>query len=123
MYCRNCKTQLDAKAAACTSCGLRPYDGTSYCHNCGSDTAEKAVVCVSCGVDLRSATEKNKAVAALLAILLGGLGAHKFYLGRPGMGIVYLLFCWTFIPALVSPFEGIWYLVMSEHAFAKKFAG
>ena len=30
-------------------------------------------------------------MAAFLAFLLGGLGAHKFYLGYTGPGLVYLL--------------------------------
>lgn len=49
----------------------------------------------------------NKVTYALLAIFLGGLGAHKFYSGKTGMGIVYLIFCWTFIPAIIGLIEGI----------------
>lgn len=123
MYCRNCKTELDKKASACTACGLRPSDGTKYCQNCGSDTAEKAVLCVSCGVDLMRSSEKSKVVAGILALVLGGIGAHKFYLGQPVLGILYLLFTWTFIPMLVGIVEGILYFSMSEHAFEEKFAG
>jgi TM2 domain-containing membrane protein YozV len=48
---------------------------------------------------------KTPSTAVLLAVLLGGLGAHKFYLGQTGMGIMYLLFCWTGIPALVALIE------------------
>lgn len=33
---------------------------------------------------------KNKYVALLLCLFLGGLGAHKFYEGKIGMGILYL---------------------------------
>lgn len=33
---------------------------------------------------------KNKAIAAILAWLLGGFGAHKFYLGQKGLGFLYL---------------------------------
>ena len=33
---------------------------------------------------------KSKVIAGLLAFFLGGLGAHKFYLGHPGLGIAYL---------------------------------
>ena len=40
---------------------------------------------------------KSKVAAGLLGIFLGGLGIHKFYLGRWGWGIVYLLFFWTYI--------------------------
>lgn len=34
---------------------------------------------------------KKKSTAVLLCFFLGGLGAHKFYLGQTGMGILYLL--------------------------------
>ena len=66
-------------------------------------------------------TPRSKATAGILAILLGGLGIHKFYLGKAGMGILYLLFCWTFIPAIVGFIEGILYLTMSEAVFNAKY--
>lgn len=34
---------------------------------------------------------KSKTTATLLAFFLGGLGAHKFYLGQTGQGILFLL--------------------------------
>lgn len=40
-------------------------------------------------------SRKDKLAAALLAIFLGGLGIHKFYLGMKWWGLFYLLFCWT----------------------------
>ena len=49
--------------------------------------------------------KKNNTTAVLLALFLGGLGIHKFYLGETGMGILYLLFCWTYIPSIVAFFE------------------
>jgi TM2 domain-containing membrane protein YozV len=45
---------------------------------------------------------KNPSTAFKLALLLGGFGAHRFYLGQKGWGIIYLVFCWTFIPLLAS---------------------
>lgn len=60
---------------------------------------------------------KSKLASALLAIFLGDFGAHKFYLGRPGMGILYLLFFWTGIPAVIGIIEGIMYLLQSEESF------
>ena len=33
---------------------------------------------------------KSKSTAYLLWFFLGGFGAHKFYLGKTGMGILYL---------------------------------
>jgi TM2 domain-containing membrane protein YozV len=64
---------------------------------------------------------RNKNTAAILALLLGGLGGHKFYLGKPVQGLLYLVFCWTFIPAFLAFIEGIWYLVMSEADFNLRF--
>lgn len=49
----------------------------------------------------------NKVGYVLLALLLGGFGAHKFYSGRTGLGILYIVFCWTFIPATVALVEAI----------------
>ncbi len=48
---------------------------------------------------------KDPTVALLLTFFLGGFGAHQFYLGRVGLGIVYALFCWTLIPGLIALVE------------------
>ncbi|MCR5508024.1 MAG: TM2 domain-containing protein [Lachnospiraceae bacterium] len=63
---------------------------------------------------------KSKVAAGLLGIFLGGIGVHKFYLGQIGMGILYVCFCWTGIPALVGFIEGIIYLTQSDEIFALK---
>lgn len=49
----------------------------------------------------------TKWVYLVLAIFLGWAGAHKFYAGRVGTGVVYLLFCWTWIPAFIAFIEFI----------------
>ena len=36
-------------------------------------------------------SRKSKTTALLLCIFLGGLGAHRFYVGKVGTGILYLL--------------------------------
>ncbi len=64
---------------------------------------------------------KSKVAAGLLAIFLGGIGVHKFYLGRVGAGIAYLLFCWTCIPAIIALVEGIIYLASSDEDFYYKY--
>ena len=53
---------------------------------------------------------KNRFIAALLAIFLGGFGVHKFYLGKWN-GIFYLLLCWTYVPVIIAFIEGVLYLV------------
>lgn len=64
---------------------------------------------------------KNKTVAILLALLLGGLGGHQFYLGNNGKGILYLIFCWTFIPVIIAVIDIIILLLMSENNFNNKY--
>lgn len=59
-------------------------------------------------------TAVNKVVYALLAILLGAFGIHKFYVGKPTSGVLYLIFCWTFIPGLISFIEGIMAIAAKE---------
>ena len=49
--------------------------------------------------------QKDRTVGLLLTLLLGGIGAHRFYLGQTGLGILYLLFCWTFIPLTAALIE------------------
>lgn len=63
---------------------------------------------------------KNKIVAGLLAIFLGGFGIHKFYMGKIGKGILYLLFIWTGIPSIIAFIEGIVYLCSNDHNFQVK---
>lgn len=64
---------------------------------------------------------KSRTLAVLLALFVGGFGAHKFYLGKVGTGLVYALFFWTFIPAIVALFEAIRWLCMSNESFAAKY--
>lgn len=66
---------------------------------------------------------KNRAIAAVLAfsgaIAISGL--HKFYLGQPLWGILYVLLSWTPIPKIASAIEGVWYLTQNEETFNRKF--
>ena len=64
---------------------------------------------------------RNKTTAALLAIFLGDFGAHKFYLGKNGTGLFYLIFFWTFVPAVIGFLEGIVLLSMDEKIFNERY--
>lgn len=101
-----------------------------FCSECGEIIKEKAEICPKCGVRQKAAPNvfgttaangKNRIAAALLAFFLGGIGVHKFYLGKIGQGIIYLLFCWTLIPSIIAFIEFIIYLVMSDEEFNRKY--
>lgn len=79
-------------------------------------------------------SSKDKTAAGLLAIFLGGLGVHKFYLGYTGSGLVYLLtntvgfwITWImlWIPnvalGVMALIEGIIYLTKSDEEFEQTY--
>lgn len=66
---------------------------------------------------------KDKNTAAVLAFFFGGVGAHKFYLGQTGAGIVYLAFAWTLIPLFISFVEFIILALMDREEFNRRFNG
>lgn len=91
---------------------------TKFCKYCGEKIPEDAVICTKCGRQVEELKQnqpnvvinntntntntvrntttglggkpKNKWVALLLCFFLGVFGAHKFYEGKIGMGILYL---------------------------------
>jgi TM2 domain-containing membrane protein YozV len=48
---------------------------------------------------------KDELLGVLFAVLLGNFGVHHFYLRRDGLGILYLIFFWTGIPAILGIIE------------------
>lgn len=95
-----------------------------YCQNCGAQIDEKAIICPKCGVQATplfiSKEQKSRTTAIILALFVGGLGIHKLYL-KDGKWWLYLIFCWTFIPAIIALYELIQYAMMSDEAFHAKY--
>lgn len=65
--------------------------------------------------------QNNRFLAAALAILLGAVGAHKFYLGRVKKGILYVIFSWTLIPMFLGIYSGIKFLMADDKEFQRKY--
>lgn len=90
---------------------------TKFCKYCGAKIPEDAVICTSCGRQVEtlagaeqpsivinnsntntnvshpaylSVHAKNKWISFCLCLFFGYFGAHKFYEGKAGMGILYL---------------------------------
>ncbi len=104
--------------------------GEKYCKDCGAVIDARAEICPKCGVRQLPVPSvlggvapngRSRIIAALLAFFLGGFGIHKFYLGQTGWGIVYLVFCWTFIPSIVALVEFVFLLIMSDDEFNQKY--
>ena len=101
-FCRSCERAIHQFAATCTHCHASQIIKPTW-----TPTPEPA---------------KSKVTAGVLALLLGGIGIHKFYTGAWGWGIVYIVLCLTYIPALVALVEGIRYLTLKQPEFAQKAA-
>ena len=99
---------------------------TKYCHACGSAIDARAEDLYRCGVrqaGYASGPGKSRAIAAALALLLGNLGLHRFYLGDVALGFLYLIFFWTGIPGLIAWFEAIYFLTRSNEEWARQHGG
>ena len=75
-----------------------------YCTKCGAMLDDSAVICPRCGCatqnyrpgynprqPVRTCSPKSRLAAILLCVFLGGLGIHRFYVGKIGTGILYTL--------------------------------
>lgn len=84
-----------------------------YCRGCGKEIHRTAPICPQCGAVQRARRYKSKMAAGVLALLLGGLGIHRFYLGQ-WRGVLYLLFFWTYIPAIVAVIEALVFFLRDQ---------
>jgi TM2 domain-containing membrane protein YozV len=100
------------------------------CPECHGMVSSQALSCPTCGYPINqpaamttaiTVKRKSRSLAIFLALILGGIGAHKFYVDKPGAGLVYLLFVWTAIPSIIGFFEAIQYLCMTEEKFQEKY--
>ena len=83
IYCSKCGKEIDAEALICPYCGC----GTV---NYVRDQA-KAEARAQAQPPQPAPGQKIRTTALLLCIFLGGLGAHRFYVGKIGTGILWLL--------------------------------
>jgi hypothetical protein len=64
----------------------------TYCNYCGAGSDTQSNFCSSCGKSSEAGiSEKSFVSTLILVVLLGGLGVHRFYVGKIGTGILMLL--------------------------------
>ena len=130
--CPFCEAEIGAQAKRCRFCS--EWISRS-CEGCGTGLrGEWAArgLCAECQaqrnvpVTQQSTSvvvdRKSRGISILLALLFGGLGLHRFYLGKLGSGVVYLVLCWTLIPSIIALFEGINYAIMGEAEFQRRYS-
>ncbi len=96
-FCKFCGTKIAEDAVICTACG-RQVEELKGAHeaqatpniiinNANTNTNSNVNTNVNA---MGMGRRKNKWVALLLCAFLGFFGAHKFYEGKAGMGILYM---------------------------------
>ena len=135
MICKNCSTNFDDNAPYCPYCGS-PNDmahgsqqsqneyynpnaqqGGQYYYNGQPNTQQDMNYNPQ---QLNTEPTKEKIVAGLLAIFIGTLGIHKFYLGYTKSGIIMLLVSLLTFgvgASVMALIEGILYLTKSDAEF------
>lgn len=104
VYCKSCGNEMNENQAICLKCGCSKGTGTKYCANCGSELTPNAAACLKCGaaadfgVPVKSEELKDPKVSnsdwfttLMLCLFLGGLGVHRFYVGKTGTGFLWLI--------------------------------
>lgn len=92
--CKYCKTEMNKSLKFCPKCGRQVEElkksgnDQIIINNNNSASAAASASAVAAGGLM--ARPKDKIVALLLCIFLGWFGAHKFYEGKIGLGIIYL---------------------------------
>lgn len=77
----------------CPKCGKGLPNEANFCYTCGSQVTQDVVsegVAVKTPSKVIITTKKKKWIASLLCLFLGGVGAHRFYVGKVGTGVLYL---------------------------------
>ena len=98
-FCKECGQKIAKKAVICPLCGCQVEETKTevapqiVINNSNQNQNQNNNV--NAGVPY-GARERNKWVALCLCLFLGGFGAHKFYDGKAGMGILYIFTCGLF---------------------------
>jgi len=100
----------------CPECEKAISNYSSSCPHCRFPMIRQPIVPITLPLEY-----KSRGVAILLSLLFGGIGAHKFYVDKPRSGILYLLFCWTFIPSIFGVIEAIQYGSMRNDDFQQRY--
>lgn len=124
--CKECGKEISDYATACPHCGA-PVVKDVFCQKCGTKIPENVAFCPNCGNRTNNLAKepdkKDKLITALLALFLGSLGIHYFYLGKPTAGILTIVIslCSCGIWSVIIFIQAILMLVMSDSDFEEKY--
>lgn len=96
------------------------FSAMYYTRKGSANASTSALTHTNSQLSSQAKSPKSRVTTALLAILIGGLGLHFFYLEAWGWGLVSILSFWTYLPAIAGLILGIRYLTMSDKEFERK---
>lgn len=96
-----------ANRRECYACTHVIEGDTTRCNLCGAPQPRARGTTGSSTIVVPKQAEpprrrRRRSTAAILALCLGGVGAHKLYLGERKAALVRLLLCWTLVPAVIA---------------------
>ena len=120
--CKECGNEISDSAAFCPKCGA-PNTPDTYCSKCGTKLSRDLNFCTNCGEAVFLVSNKDRVVAGILAIFLGWLGIHYFYMGKTTAGFLCILLSLVSCSlwAVVMFAQGIVILCMSDSDFKSKY--
>ena len=100
-FCKHCGEKIPADAVICTKCGRQVEEIENkmpqIINNVASSASRSASSAASANVAERPIRYVKKWVAFFLCLFLGFLGAHKFYEGKIGTGLLYMFTLGAFL--------------------------
>lgn len=137
--CKSCGADISDRATRCPQCG-EPQTLNTTCPDCGTSYAETLSSCPNCGAPNRTRkvahgedpfvdgpSGKSRGIAAILAIILGGLGVQYFYIGKITAGVICVLVsvasCGSLavIPSVLGIVQGIILFTKDNEYFESNF--
>ena len=92
-FCKHCGEKIPLEAVVCTKCGC-PVEELKQAVQQPNIVVNNSNVNTNANANMMAGVPmgrwKNKWVSFFLCLFLGFFGAHKFYEGKIGMGILYL---------------------------------
>ena len=126
ILCKECGKEISDAAKNCPHCGA-PVVRDVFCPKCGTKIAENLEYCPNCGARQNNrkntASSKDRMTTALLALFLGTLGIHYFYLGKSTAGILTIVIslCTCGIWGVLILIQAIIMLTMTDEEFEDKY--
>lgn len=93
-FCKHCGQKIPAKAVICTLCGCQVEEIAPQQQPTIHITNSNDSINTNSNINnnmMAMGKPKNKWVTFVLALFFGAFGVHKFYEGKIGMGILYIL--------------------------------